>query len=62
VVALTALHEGLATMPDNTTDAHDIAQQLLGLTQRITGQWLTWNGLWPTRPSVTKKRIEKERI
>ncbi|WNM31797.1 hypothetical protein RKE30_15975 [Streptomyces sp. Li-HN-5-11] len=48
-------------MQDNTIDAHDSAQPLVGLTPRTTGQWLTQIGLWPTRPSATKKRKEKER-
>jgi hypothetical protein len=43
--AVTALHEGLATVPDNTISAHDSAQQLVGLTPRTTGQWLTQIGL-----------------
>jgi hypothetical protein len=32
-------------VPDNTISTHDSAQQLLGLTPRTTGQWLTWIGL-----------------
>ncbi|MEU1106877.1 nuclear transport factor 2 family protein [Streptomyces tibetensis] len=46
-------------MPDNTINAHNSAQQLLGLTQRTTGQWLTQIGLEPTRPSATKERTGK---
>ncbi|MEE1762436.1 NmrA family NAD(P)-binding protein [Streptomyces sp. SP18BB07] len=43
--AVTALYEGLATVPDHTISAHNSAQRLLGLTPRTTGQWLTQIGL-----------------
>jgi hypothetical protein len=32
-------------VPDNTSNAHNSAQQLLGLTPRTTAQWLTQIGL-----------------
>lgn len=32
-------------VPDRIISAHDSAQQVLGLTSRTTGQWLTWIGL-----------------
>ncbi|WP_327744632.1 hypothetical protein OHO28_29215 [Streptomyces europaeiscabiei] len=43
--AVTALHEGLAIVPDKIISEHDSAQQFLGLTPRTTGQWLTQIGL-----------------
>ena len=43
--AVTALHEGLAIVPDKIISAHDSARQFLGLTPRTTGQWLTQIGL-----------------
>ncbi|MEU0676931.1 NAD(P)H-binding protein [Streptomyces sp. NPDC006172] len=43
--AVSALYEGLATVPDNTISAHNSAQQLLGLTPRTTAQWLMQIGL-----------------
>ncbi|MDQ0681944.1 hypothetical protein QF032_001043 [Streptomyces achromogenes] len=42
---VTAPYEGLATVPDKIISAHDSARQLVGLTPRTTGQWLTQIGL-----------------
>ncbi|MFJ4080906.1 hypothetical protein ACIP2Z_18290 [Streptomyces iakyrus] len=55
---VTALHEGLATVPDRIISAHDSAQQFLGLTPRTTGRRFTQIGLWPIRP---QRRRAKER-
>jgi hypothetical protein len=32
-------------VPDKILSVYDSAQQLVGLTPRTTGQWLTWIGL-----------------